>query len=257
MLIAVDIGNSHVRLGGFHGDDLTFVASIATDDRQTGEQYACTLRGVFALYGVDCAQICGVALSSVVPAMVPILQKAFSLLTDAVVLSVLSGVKTGLNIKAEQPRAVGSDRVANAVWAAHCGKLPCVVVDLGTATTFTVLDEKGTLVGSVITAGVKTSLDTLKSFAAQLPAVPMQQPAHGVLGRNTIEAMQAGALYGAAALIDGMVQRIAQALGAQPNVLLTGGTATLIAPHLETAASLDPHITLRGLNVIWGKNQKG
>ncbi len=256
MLVTLDIGNSHVRFGGFCGDDMQFVASIATDDRLTGEQYACQLRDVFGLYGIDPAQIDGVVFCSVVPSVTPAIHKAIRMLTGCEPLGVGSGVKTGLNLKIDQPRALGSDLVANAVWAAHRGKLPCVVVDMGTATTFTVLDRSGVLIGTAIAAGVKASLDTLKNMAAQLPAIRMEAPARGVLGHNTVDAMKSGAVYGAAAMVDGMVRRIADALGETPYVLLCGGTGEAIAPYLATPAECDPSVTLRGLSVIWRKNQK-
>lgn len=257
MLIALDIGNSHIRFGGFYGDDLSFVASIATDDRLTAEQYACQLRDVLSLYGTHHAQIDGVVFCSVVPSVTQTIRKAIGLLTACAPLNVASGVKTGLNLRVDQPRALGSDLVANAVWAAHADKLPCVVVDLGTVTTFTVLDRDGALIGTAIAPGVKTSMDTLKSVAAQLPAISMEAPARGVLGRNTVDAMKSGAVFGAAAMVDGMVCRIADALGEMPHVLLSGGAGAVISPHLTIAAECDPHVTLRGLVEIWNRNPKG
>lgn len=257
MLIALEIGNSHVRFGGFCGDDLSFVASIATDDRLTAEQYACQLRDVLGLYGIDKAQIDGVVFCSVVPAVTQTVRKAIGMLTTCEPLNVASGVKTGLNLRIDQPRALGSDLVANAVWAAHTGKLPCVVVDLATVTTFTVLDKDGALIGTAISPGVRASMDTLRSVAAQLPAIGMEAPARGVLGRNTVDAMRSGTLFGAAAMVDGMVHRIADALGEMPRVLLSGDAGEVIAPHLTIAVACDPYVTLRGLAVVWHKNQKG
>lgn len=257
MLIALDIGNSHIRFGGFHGDDLQFVASMATDDRQTGEQYACQIRAIFALHGVDTAQIDGAVLCSVVPAVTPLIARALTFLTTAGVLNVSAGVKTGLNLRIDQPKALGSDLVANAVWAVRKGRTPCVVADLGTVTTLIALDQNGVMTGSVIATGVKISLDAVKARAAQLPAVQMQAPKRGVLGRNTRDAIRAGAIYGAAAMVDGLIARIADELGQPPFVLLTGGSARVIAPYLHTKAEFDPNVTLRGLQVIWEKNQKG
>lgn len=255
MLIALDVGNSHVKVGGFNGDDLQFVASIETDDRQTGEQYACALKDVFGLYGVTLSEIHGAVLCSVVPGMHPIMSKALRFLTNGPILNVSSGVKTGLNIKIDQPRALGSDLVANAVWAMHTGRTPCVVVDMGTVTTFTAIDRDGVLVGTAIAAGVRIMLDAVKRSAAQLPIVQLEAPAHGVIGKNTVEAIKAGAVYGAAAMIDGMLARYADAFGAAPHVFLTGGASEAIAPYLQTEAALDPYITLRGLYLIWKKNR--
>lgn len=255
MLIALDVGNSHVKIGGFDGDGLLLTASIATDDRKTGEQYACELQSVLALLHAGQAKVDGAVLGSVVPAMTPILQRALGLLSGCPVLSVSSGVKTGLNIKLEEPRAIGSDLVANAVWAAERGRTPCVVVDLGTVTTFTAMSREGAFVGKAIAAGPRGMLASLRRDAAQLPSVQLEAPRHGVCGRNTVEAMKAGVLYGAAAMVDGMLARYEEALGGPLDVLLTGGSAPAVAPYLKTKAELDPHVTLRGLHLLWKKNR--
>ena len=255
MLIALNIGNSHISFGGFNGDDLVFVASIATDEKQTGEQYACVVRSVFSLYGVTPKSIEGLVMSSVVPAVTPTIQAAFRLLCGCPILSIGSGVRTGLNIRIDQPRALGQDLVADAVCALSRGELPCVVVDLGTAITFTVLNGAGVLVGTSIAAGMTVSLAALKQRAAQLPTVQPAAPEH-VIGRNTITAMQSGAVYGAAAMIDGMVDRIADELGEKPKVLVTGGSAETVLPLLRTEHTYLPHAALHGLRAIWQKNRQ-
>lgn len=254
MLIALDIGNNHVTIGGFDGDDIRFVAAIATDEKQTGEQYACALKDVFALYGAAGEPITGAALCSVVPGLTPVMQRALRFLTDQPVLTVGAGVKTGLNIKIDQPRTLGADRVATAVHAGRTAALPCVIVDLGTATTFTVLDGSGALVGSAIAAGVRISLAALKEHAAQLPSVGLETMPRSVLGRTTAEAMQVGAVYGAAALIDGLIDRYAEVLGEMPSVLLTGGMAQTVRPYLRTQTVHEPQLALRGLADIWYRN---
>ena len=157
MLIAVNAGNSRVLLGGYEEDGQVFSASIATEPKLTRDDYACKLQQVLLLYGVNVRRIHGGIVSSVVPSMVGVLEGALRLLGIRDVIEVSSGVKTGLNIRSEQPRQVGSDRVAAAVAARAKGKLPCVAVTLGTATTFTALDQSGALVGSAITAGVQLS----------------------------------------------------------------------------------------------------
>lgn len=254
MLIALNIGNSHISFGGFNGDDLTFVASIATDEKQTGEQYACVVQSVFSLYGVDPKRIEGLVMSSVVPSVTPTIQAAFRLLCGCPILSIGSGVRTGLNIRMDQPRALGQDLVADAVCALNRGKLPCVVVDLGTAITFTVLNGAGVLVGTSIAAGMMVSLAALKQRAAQLPTVQPVAPDH-VIGRNTITAMQSGAVYGAAAMIDGMIDRIAEELRERPDVLVTGGSAEAVLSLLRTPHTYVPHAALHGLRAIWQKNR--
>lgn len=162
MLIAVNAGNSRVLLGGYEEDGQVFSASIATEPKLTRDDYACKLQQVLLLYGVNVRRIHGGIVSSVVPSMVGVLEGALRLLGIRDVIEVSSGVKTGLNIRSEQPRQVGSDRVAAAVAARAKGKLPCVAITLGTATTFTALDQSGALVGSAITAGVQLSLLALR-----------------------------------------------------------------------------------------------
>lgn len=255
MLIAVNAGNSHVALGGYEKDGGFFSASIATEPRQTADYYACVLRQIFALHGADTKSLQGAVFSSVVPPMTPILTGALSLLGVSDIIELSSGVKTGLNIRSEQPRQVGSDRVAMAVAARAKGKLPCVVVALGTATTFTVLDLSGALVGSAITAGVGLCLAALRKQAAQLPAVSIDTRIHGVLARNTVDSMRVGAVCGAAAMVDGMIDRFAEALRATPFVVVTGSSAPLVIRHLRTPHQYDEHLLLDGLRLIWQKNR--
>lgn len=265
MILAMDIGNSHILFGGFSATQPTtthFVASIATDAKQTGEQYACTLRNVLSLHGVDTTAIAGVVLCTVVPSMVATIQHALSFVTTAPILQVGAGVKTGLNIRIDQPRTLGSDRVAAAAYATGAVAMPCVIVDMGTATSFTVLDASGALVGSAITAGVGISLRALKEHAAQLPAVGLEAHSAGtaeiapVLGKSTADAIRAGMLHGAAAMVEGMLARFAATLGQQPTVLLTGGSAALIQPYLAVETTYEPHVSLLGLVRIW-QRQRG
>ena len=246
MLIAVNAGNSRVLLGGYEEDGQVFSASIATEPKLTRDDYACKLQQVLLLYGVNVRRIHGGIVSSVVPSMVGVLEGALRLLGIRDVIEVSSGVKTGLNIRSEQPRQVGSDRVAAAVAARAKGKLPCVAITLGTATTFTALDQSGALVGSAITAGVQL---------AQLPAVAIDAKDEGILARNTVDAMRVGAVYGAASLVDGMVERFAEALGETPYVVLTGELAPLVTPYLRIPFEYDESLVLDGLHLIWKKNR--
>lgn len=255
MLIAINAGNSHVLLGGYEGDEQVFAASIATESKHTRDDYACKLQQVFGLYGVSVRRIRGAVVSSVVPSMIPVLEDALRLMGVSDVIEVSSGIKTGLNIRSEQPRQVGSDRVAAAVGARAKGKLPCVAVALGTATTFTVLDETGALVGSAIMAGVRLSLEALRAQAAQLPAVAIEAGDENILARNTADAMRVGAVYGAASMVDGMIDRFADALGQQPYVVITGSAAPLIIGHMRTPHEYDKSLVLDGLHLIWKRNR--
>ena len=255
MLIAVNAGNSCVLLGGYEEDRQVFSASIATDAKQTRDDYACKLQQVLLLHNVNVRDIRGAVVSSVVPSMVGVLEGALRLLGVRDVIEVSSGVKTGLNIRSEQPRQVGSDRVAAAVAARAKNKLPCVVVTLGTATTFTVLDKTGALIGSAITAGVQLSLLALRKQAAQLPAVAIDAKDEGILARNTVDAMRVGAVYGAASMVDGMISRFADVLDEPPYAVLTGALAPLITPYLHIPFEYDENLVLDGLHLIWKKNR--
>ncbi len=255
MLIAVNAGNSRVSLGGYEEDRQVFSASIATEPKHTRDDYACKLQQVLQLHGINVQCIHGAVVSSVVPSMVTVLEGALRLLGIRDVIEVSSGVKTGLNIRSEQPRQIGSDRVSAAVAARAKGKLPCVVVTLGTATTFTVLDQTGALVGSAITAGVQLSLLALREQAAQLPAVALDAKNESILARNTVDAMRVGAVCGAASLVDGMIGRFAEALGETPYVVITGALAPLITPCLHIPFEYDANLVLDGLHLIWKKNR--
>ena len=246
-----------MRMGIAYGDEIKFVASIATDERLTKEQYACQIRDVLQLYNVQINQIKGAVLCSVVPAVTTTVQKAIKLLTGIMPLNVASGLKTGLQIRRDNPNALGSDLVANAVFALENKKLPCIVIDMGTVTTFTVVDKKGTLIGTAIASGVKSSIDTLRHVGAQLPAIRMEAPKKGILGRNTVDAMKSGTIFGAAAMVDGMIDRISDELGEKPYVLLCGGTGEFLAPFITRDVVCDANVTLKGLIAIWHKNQKG
>lgn len=254
MLIALDIGNNHITVGGFDGDDIRFVAAIATAPKQTGEEYACILKNVLALYQVDDQPIIGASICSVVPGMAHTMERALRFLTRGPILIVGTGAKTGLNLKIAEPRTLGTDRVAAAVHASRTYPMPCVIVDLGTATTCTALDKTGALVGSAIIPGVKLSLIALNEHTAQLPTVELTDVPSNVLGKNTAEALCIGAIYGTAAMIDGMVERYAQALGAMPTVVLTGGMAQAVRPYVHTTTIHEPVLALRGLAEIWKRN---
>lgn len=255
MLIALDIGNNHITIGGFEEEHIRFVAAIATNPKQTGAEYACLMQNVLALYHADQTPITGAAICSVVPGMADILHQAANFLTDGLILEVGAGVKTGLNIKIAEPRTLGTDRVVTAVYASHTYPMPCVIVDLGTATTYTVLDKTGALVGSAIAAGVRLSLSALNEHTAQLPTVGLSDVPPCVLGKSTAEALCIGAVYGTAAMIDGMVSRYQEALGTAPTVVLTGGMADTIRPYLRTHTIHEPTLALRGLADIWHRNQ--
>ena len=259
MLITVLAENSHIRAVGFEGEEIRFHASVQTEPRQTSDYYILMLTQLFTLYGVSGERITGVVLASVVPQLTPTLIDALARIAGSrhKLLSLSSGIKTGLNIRSDQPQQVGADRVAAAVAAKARGSLPCVVVDCGCATTFTVLDENGALVASAITAGVELSLEALRARTAQLPTVALVRGArYDVMARNTADAMRVGAVMGAAAMVDGLIGRYAAVLGKNASGLAHGRLLPA-----DRAASLSigwdraDDLIFEGLRLVWSKNR--
>lgn len=255
MILALNIENTATALGGFTEKGMEFEAKLSTDLTKTADQYACEMANIFALNKIspDCVEGC--IISSVVPSLTGVFKNAVGKLSGCTVSIVSTGVKTGLNIKLDNPKEVGSDRICMAVEAAATARLPCVIVALDTATTFTALDAKGVLAGSAIAPGIKTGLDALRSRAAQLPSIGLSPPENGVLGRNTVDAMKAGVLYGASCMIDGMLARYSDVLGEIKEVILTGEFASFVKNELHTPVILDEFLPLKGLYRIWLKNQ--
>ena len=257
MLIAVNAGNRHVQLGGYEEDARVF-RRFHRDRAQIhgGWTMPAGCSRCSACTAWMPAASAGAAVGSVVPGLAAVLRDALHLLGVKDVILVSSGVKTGLNIRSEQPQQVGADRVAAAVAAKARGRLPCVVVSLGTATTFTVLDQgraRSPARRSPQACGI--SVEALRAQAAQLPAVALEDRDEGVLARNTVDAMRVGALYGAAAMVDGMIGRFAAALGQQPQVIVTGSHAPLVMHFLQAPYEHDPCLALDGLHLIWKKNR--
>ena len=255
MLIAVNAGNSHVLLGGYEEDVRVFAASIATDPKQTGDDYACKLRQVFDLYGVDAKQIHGAVLGSVVPGLVAVLEQALRLLGVQDIIEVSSGVKTGLNIRMDNPASLGGDLVVNAVAGIKEYEAPMLIFDLGTATTVSVIDKDRRYQGGMIYPGVGVSLDSLTARAAQLSGISLEAPEH-LIGKNTIECMKSGVIYSSAAAIDGIIDRMKEELGGKATVIATGGLAKKIVPHCRRDVILDDDLLLKGLSILYYKNKK-
>lgn len=256
MVLAVNAENTYIALGGFAEDGLQFCAHIASAPFRTADQYACDLLGMLTLYRVSDEPIEGAVLCSVVPAITMPLTEALRRISGHEPMNISSGVRTGLNLKIDNPRQLGSDLVCLAVEAAASLPKPCLIVAADTATTFTALDAAGTMVGSAIAPGLMIGLDALHTHAAQLPSVRAEIPDHGVAGRNTIDSMRSGVLFGHACMIDGMIARFSEALGGGITAALTGTYSGLLAPHLRTQTRLFPDMALCGLYRIWKKNKK-
>ena len=254
MLLAIDIGNTNITLGAYNSNILEFTARLATDTRKTDDQYAVEIKQLLSLYGIEPADIEDCIISSVVPSVGKSISRAVSKLCQIVPLTLGPGVKTGLNIKIDNPAQLGADLVAGAVGAIDAYKMPCVIIDMGTASTVSVLDRNGAFLGGVIAAGVRLTLKALTENTAQLPAIPIEAP-KSVIGTNTTESMQSGLVYGTASMIDGLLEKITAELGETPTVLATGGLSKEVNSHCKTNIIYNENLLLEGLRVIYEKNR--
>ncbi len=253
MILAVDIGNSNIVLGGVEGEQIVFEARIRTDTTKTSDEYCVDLKILLDVYHVSPEQIEGAIISSVVPQVLNSVKTAIAKLTGKTSLVVGPGLKTGLNIKIENPAQTGADLVVGCVAALREHKPPLIVIDMGTATTMIVLDETGALIGGSISPGVKISLDALTERTALLPGLQLDQPKRAI-GRNTIDCMRSGIMMGAASMLDGMVERMEQELGHKTTVIMTGGIGKFIAPLCRTPMIYDKDLLVKGLAALYRDN---
>ena len=253
MLLAVDIGNTNITLGAFEESNLVFTARLATETKKTSDQYAVEIKNLLELNGLSVSKIEDSIISSVVPAVGKSISQAISKLCDIVPLMLGPGVKTGLNIKIDNPAQLGADLVAGAVGALDCYTTPCVIIDMGTASTVSVLDKNGTFLGGVIAAGVRLTLKALAENTAQLNSIPIEAP-KSVIGSNSVECMQSGLVFGTASMIDGLLKKIEAELGETPTVVATGGLSRDIIAHCDYDIIYNENLLLDGLRVIYEKN---
>lgn len=254
MILVVDVGNTNVVLGLYQGRTLTHHWRLGTNRSATVDEYGVTISNLFGMAGIGAARIQGVILSCVVPPMMNILEELFVKYVGHQPKIVGAGIRTGLNIRYENPREVGADRIVNAVAGIEHYGAPLIVVDFGTATTFDYIDKTGAYLGGAIVPGVGISAEALYQRAAKLPRIEFTRP-KTVVGRNTVAAMQAGIVYGYAGQVDGIVRRIGKEFNVSPLVVATGGLADLIAPETETIDKVDPLLTLEGLRIVYERNQ--
>lgn len=255
MILAIDIGNSNIVIGGVDGEKILFEARLRTDATKTSDEYCIDLKILLDVYHADAAGIEGAIISSVVPQVLNSMQTAIKKLTGKNSLVVGPGLKTGLNIAVENPAQTGADLVVGGVAALREHKPPMIVIDMGTATTMTVLDKNGVLIGGCIAPGVKISLDALTERTALLPGLQLDQPKKAI-GRNTIDCMRSGIMMGSAAMIDGMVERMEAELGCKTTVVATGGIAKFIVPMCKTPIIYDKDLLIKGLAALYRDNIK-
>ena len=255
MILAIDIGNSNIVIGGLEGDEICFEARLRTEATKTSDQYCVDLKILMDVYGVKTEQLEGAIIASVVPQVLNSFQTAVKKLTGKGALVVGPGLKTGLNILLENPSQTGADLVVGCVAALREHKPPMIVVDMGTATTMVALDRNGALIGGCICPGVKISMDALTERTALLPGLQLDQPKKAI-GRNTIDCMRSGIMMGAACMLDGMVQRMEEELGAKATVVVTGGIAKFIVPMCRTPMIYDKDLLLKGLAALYRDNRR-
>jgi type III pantothenate kinase len=253
MLLTVDVGNTQTAVGLFSGMDLAGNWRFATDVRETGDEIAVLLDGLLRLDGFSRGSVSGLAVASVVPRLSSEYATIAAGKFGVEALVVGPGVKTGMPILTNDPRQVGPDLIVDAVAAYELYGGPCIAVDFGTATTFSAVSAAGEYLGHAIAPGIEISLDALTSRAARLMKIELADPGT-VIGRNTVQAMQAGAVYGFAGQVDGIVRRMRAELGAEAVTVATGGLAFLIFEHATTLDKLDPLLTLKGLEIIYRRN---
>lgn len=254
MLLAIDIGNTNIVIGCLHDDSIHFKARIATDRTRTSDQYGVEIKNMLEAYGVKKEDISDCIISSVVPPVFNSVRTGVWKVIGKEPLVVGPGVKTGLNIHVDVPSQVGADRIVTAVAALSEHKAPLIILDMGTATTIDVVEPENVYMGGVITPGVMISLDALTGRAAQLPGISLDKP-EKVIGKNTVDCMRSGMMYGTAAMIDGLLERIEGELGHPSTVVATGGMAQFIAPLCKHEIILDKNLLLKGLNIIYKKNK--
>lgn len=255
MILTIDIGNSNIVLGCVRDQEIVFEARLRTEVTKTSDQYCVDLKTLMEVYGVNSKDIEGSIIASVVPQVLNSVRTAIQKLTGMVPLVVGPGLKTGLNILLENPGQTGADLVVADVAALREHKPPLIVIDMGTATTMSVLDKNGAHIGGCIIPGVKISLDALTDKTALLPGLQLDQPKKAI-GRNTIDAMRSGIMLGAACMLDGMVERMEEELGYKTTVVATGGIAKFIIPMCKTPMIYDKDLIIKGLAALYRDNKR-
>ena len=255
MILAIDIGNSNIVIGGVEGNEIVFEARLRTEATKTSDQYCVDLKILMEVYHVSQESVEGVIVASVVPQVLNSMQTAVKKLTGKTCLVVGPGLKTGLNILIENPSQTGADLVVGSVAALREHKPPMIVVDMGTATTMVALDKNGALIGGCIAPGVKISMDALTERTALLPGLQLDQPKKAI-GRNTIDCMRSGIMMGTACMLDGMVQRMEEELGSKATVVVTGGIGKFIVPMCRTPMIYDKDLLIKGLAALYRDNKR-
>jgi type III pantothenate kinase len=255
LVLAIDVGNTNVKLGTFKGPELTANFRLETDARRMPDEYAAILDWLLHRRGIAFTDIQGVSLSSTVPAMVPVIKELVRnyLRPETPLVEVSAFGNTGVQIDIENPREMGPDRIVDALAAKELYRLPAIIVDFGTATTFDAIDRNGCLLGTSLAPGLRTAMDGLFQRAARLSRIELEAPTE-VIGRSTVAALRSGWVYGYVGLVEGLVTRIKRQLGDDTLVIATGGLADYILTETDVADVHDPMLTLKGLRLYYERN---
>lgn len=253
MIFVIDVGNTNIVLGAYEGDNLKHHWRIETHRNRTGDEYGMMIKSLFDYAGLSFSDIKGIIISSVVPPIMFSLERMCQNYFHVKPLIVGPGTKTGLNIKSDNPKEVGADRIVNAVAAIHEYGSPLIIVDFGTATTYCYVNEDKQYIGGAIAPGIGISTEALYTRASKLPRIEITRP-ENVIGKNTVAAMQSGVLFGYVGQVEGLVKRMKAESKVNPTVIATGGLAQLIADESTCIDIVDPYLTLKGLLLIYHRN---
>lgn len=253
MILTIDIGNSNITFGGFENDELIFVIRMSTEVSKTEDEYASKIVSALALHNIVVTEINGAIISSVVPQLNSAMKKAVKFIYGRDPIMVGPGIKTGINIHCDTPSSVGADLICACVAAHHIYGSPSLIIDMGTATKMMVVNRQGTFIGVSIMPGVIMGMNALAEKTAQLPKVSLEVPPL-VAAKNTVDCIRSGVIYGNASMVDGMIDRINEEVGEELPVYATGGLASIILPCCKHKITLDETLILRGLNIMYKKN---
>lgn len=254
MILAIDMGNSNIVIGCIDDNKSYFEERLSTDRSKTALEYAIGFKTVLELYNIEVSCIEGAIISSVVPSLTSVIKQAVEKIIGKTPLVVGPGIKTGLNLHMDNPKSVGSDLIVDAVAGINEYGAPLIVIDMGTATTLSVVDKDKNYVGGAILTGLRLSMDALSSRAAQLFNVSLEVPKQAI-GKNTTDCLKSGIVIGNAACIDGMIDRMEEELGYKTTVVATGGLAHVVIPQCKHDIVIDDALLLKGLKIIYDKNK--